>query len=219
MTATQLRTIGLLVAAVVVFISVAHRRRRGGLSVSHDILSKPYRSDVRIRPWAEGDLQLLLGLLGDPAMTVHIGGPETPDAIRAGHRRYLDSDDPSQDLFAILVGPDETAVGWVGHWRTSWQGEDVLECGWHVLLEFQGRGVATAGTALMVQKARAAKTHRFMHAFPSVDNASSNALCRTLGFTLLGEVDVEYPPGSIMHSNDWRLALLGDREGAGPDDA
>ncbi len=39
------------------------------------------------------------------------------------------------------------------------------------------------------------------------DNAASNALCRTLGFTLLGPVDVEYPKGSVMHSYDWCLDL------------
>jgi RimJ/RimL family protein N-acetyltransferase len=48
-----------------------------------------------------------------------------------------------------------------------------------------------------------------LHAFPSVGNASSNALCRRLGFTLLGACDFEYPAGSgtLMRSNDWRLDL------------
>ena len=55
--------------------------------------------------------------------------------------------------------------------------------------------------------ARARATHRFLHAFPSVDNAPSNAICRKLGFTLLGECDFEYPPGNRMRCNDWRLDL------------
>jgi len=38
-----------------------------------------------------------------------------------------------------------------------------------------------------------------------VDNAQSNALCRALGFELLGEVEVDYPKGHLMRSNDWRL--------------
>jgi hypothetical protein len=31
---------------------------------------------VNIRPWSDGDLHLLERLLGDPAMNVHLGGPE-----------------------------------------------------------------------------------------------------------------------------------------------
>jgi RimJ/RimL family protein N-acetyltransferase len=49
---------------------------------------------------------------------------------------------------------------------------------------------------------------RFMHAYPSVENAPSNAICRKLGFTLLGEHEFEYPPGQFMRCNDWRLDLF-----------
>ncbi len=57
----------------------------------------------------------------------------------------------------------------------------------------------------MIGAVRRRGTHRHLHAFPSVDNAPSNALCRTLGFELLGEVEVDYPKGHLMRSNDWRL--------------
>jgi RimJ/RimL family protein N-acetyltransferase len=169
-----------------------------------------HRSDVGIRPWSAGDLELLQRLLGDPAMTEHIGGPETPEAIRARHQRYVDPDESVGGVFAVVARADGAARGWVGYWETSWCGEDVWECGWSVLPEFQGQGVATAGTALMIERARKAGTRRFLHAFPSTANKPSNALCRALGFALLGEVDVEYPPGSVMHANDWCLDLLGD---------
>jgi hypothetical protein len=52
------------------------------------------------------------------------------------------------------------------------------------------------------------KQHRFVHAFPSVANAPSNAICRKLGFTLLEECEFEYPRGSFMRCNDWRLDLF-----------
>ena len=35
-----------------------------------------------------------------------------------------------------------------------------------------------------------------------------DAICRKLGFTLLGPVDFEYPPGHPMRCNDWRLELV-----------
>jgi RimJ/RimL family protein N-acetyltransferase len=77
-----------------------------------------------------------------------------------------------------------------------------------VLPAFQGRGIARTATAQAIAAARAEQTRRFVHAFPSVDNAPSNAICRKLGFTLLGEYDFEYPKGSFMRCNDWRLDLF-----------
>ncbi|HVH31866.1 MAG TPA: GNAT family N-acetyltransferase, partial [bacterium] len=49
--------------------------------------------------------------------------------------------------------------------------------------------------------------YQFLHAFPSVENGPSNAICRKLGFTLQEEADFEYPPGHSMRCNDWRLDL------------
>jgi RimJ/RimL family protein N-acetyltransferase len=47
-----------------------------------------------------------------------------------------------------------------------------------------------------------------LYAYPSVDNAPSNAVCRKLGFMLLGVTDYEYPPGNVLRCNDWRLDLF-----------
>ena len=49
--------------------------------------------------------------------------------------------------------------------------------------------------------------HRYVHAFPSVENAASNAICRKVGFTFLGAADFEYPKGHFMRCNDWRFDL------------
>lgn len=140
-------------------------------------------------------------------MTEHIGGPETSDAIRARHERYLASDESSGGLFAVTVGPERVAAGWVGYWQATWRGEAVWECGWSILPKFQGQGVATAASALMLAHAAARDGHRYMHAFPAVGNPASNALCARLGFVCLGEVKVEYPKGSMMRSNGWRFDL------------
>lgn len=164
---------------------------------------------VRIRAWAEGDLPLLERLLGHPAMTVHIGGPESPQKLRERHDRYLSFSSPG-GVFAVTAGSGGPSAGWVGYWETAWQGEDVWEIGWNVLHEFQGKGVATAAASLAIERARAEGAHRFVHSFPSLDNAASNAVCRKLGFVCLGAVDIEYPPGRPMRSNDWCLDLLGE---------
>ena len=69
----------------------------------------------------------------------------------------------------------------------------------------------------MIDDARRRGTHRLLHALPSVDNAASNALCRALGFELLGETPVEYPKGTMMRSNDWRLELGAAADGPATD--
>ncbi len=76
-----------------------------------------------------------------------------------------------------------------------------------MLPAFQGRGIARAAAAQTIALARAEARRRFLHAFPSVDNPPSNAICRALGFTLLGPSELEYPPGHPLTVNDWRLDL------------
>jgi RimJ/RimL family protein N-acetyltransferase len=46
-----------------------------------------------------------------------------------------------------------------------------------------------------------------VHAFPSPDNGASNAICRKAGFTLLGEVEFEFPKGRFVPCNDWYFEL------------
>jgi RimJ/RimL family protein N-acetyltransferase len=159
---------------------------------------------VRIVPWGEADLPLLQQLLGDPAMMEHLGGPESPEKIAERQGRY---ERMPAGVFKVVEVESGVAAGWVGYWGKTWRDDEILEVGWSVLPAFQGRGIAAAATAQALAVARAEGRHRLAHAFPSVDNAPSNAICRKLGFTLLGPCDFEYPPGRNMRCNAWRLAL------------
>ena len=60
---------------------------------------QPDQNAVHIEPWGEGDLVLLKQLLGDPAMTEHLGGPESDDELAERHTRYLRSDSPTEKLY------------------------------------------------------------------------------------------------------------------------
>jgi RimJ/RimL family protein N-acetyltransferase len=99
-------------------------------------------------------------------------------------------------------------------WAHTIRGEPALEIGWSVLAAFQGRGIATRATARCLEIAAAETGYRTIHAFPAVDNAASNAVCRKLGFELVETTDVEYPVGHMMTCNDWSLEL--DRLRPGP---
>ncbi len=161
-------------------------------------------SGVRIEPWGTGDLPLLQACLADPAMMEHLGGPETPEKIAERHARY---EQPDSKQYRIVDEATGAGVGWVGYWEREWRGGQVYETGWAVIPAFQGRGAATSATRLMIEIARAEETHRLLHAFPSVENPPSNAICRKLGFELLGPSEFEYPKGHLMWCNDWRLDL------------
>lgn len=165
---------------------------------------------VGLRPWSNADLALLEKLMGNPAKTGHLGGPETPDQIRARHERYVRTRETSRQgpIFAITVGPNAQAVGSIGYWQRSWQGQMLWELRWALLPEFQGQGIVATAARLVCEHARHAGRTRFLHAFPAADNEATNAICRDAGFQCLGEVEFNVGPGHIRRRNDWRIDLF-----------
>jgi len=164
---------------------------------------------VAIEAWEDGDFALLQKLLGDPGMTEHLGGPETDHQLVKRHARFQSlKQDGIGRMFKIIYRASGEAVGSVGYWEKTWHGEQIYEIGWSVLPAFQGRGIAAAATTSALSRARSDGKHQFLHAFPSVDNLPSNAICRKVGFTLVEECEFEYPIGNFMRCNDWRINLL-----------
>jgi RimJ/RimL family protein N-acetyltransferase len=146
--------------------------------------------------------------MGDPEMTKYLGGPESEEKLRERQQRFERlAASGAGHMFKIVDQETGEAVGSVGYWHREWHGEEVYEIGWMVVREHQGRGIAAAATQLAVDHARAGGTRRAIHAFPGVENAASNAICRKLGFELVEEIEFEFPPGSMMRCNDWRLEL------------
>lgn len=162
---------------------------------------------IRLQPWGQGDFPLLVGL-NAPEMTEHLGGPETDEQLRRRHERYVRLAGSTEAfIFKVVLASTGEVAGGVNFWDREWKGEDVYEMGWGVLPEFQGRGIASAAVKQAIGLARALKGRSAIHAFPSVENGPSNAICRKAGFELLGEVPFEYPKGHWMRCNDWRITL------------
>lgn len=107
-------------------------------------------------------------------------------------------------MLAIVLAETGEAIGSTGFWEHDEDGVKVWETGWHVLPDLQGRGIATAATRLTVEAAWSV-IRRPVHAYPSIENAASNAIARKVGFRLLGERDFEYPKGHWMRCNDWAI--------------
>jgi len=165
----------------------------------------------RLEPWGPDDEPLLQRLLGDPAMMEHLGGPESPETIASRHEKYVHLPETGTGaMFKIVEVASGESVGSVGYWDRDEREGDVYETGWSVLREFQGRGIATIATAQLIEVLQAAHKRQYLYAYPSVDNAPSNAICRKLGFEVVGVTEYEYPidSGNIMRCNDWRLELF-----------
>ena len=161
---------------------------------------------VRLERWVESDLALLRRL-NAPAMTEFLGGPEPEEKLVARHQRYVEFEGAG-GMFRVVALPEDVAAGSVGYWEREWLGGTVYETGWSILPEFQGRGLAVAATRSPARAWPSADgRHRYLHAYPKVAHAASNAICRKAGFTLLGEVDFEYPKGVPIRCNDWRYDL------------
>ena len=67
---------------------------------------------ARIEPWGPGNLELLKQLMGDPAMTEHLGGPESPEKIAERQARY----ESTEGMFKIVDVETGEGVGSVGFW-------------------------------------------------------------------------------------------------------
>ena len=162
---------------------------------------------ISLEPWSDADLDLLR-LVNTPELRRHVGGVETEEQLALRHQRWLGFVPAGIGrMFRIVLLPDRVAVGTIGYAERTWQDESVYEMGWNVLGPFQRRGIASRAVRSAAARAAADGTHRYLHAYPSVDNAPSNAVCRKTGFALLGQCQFPVLNGRQIRSNNWRLDL------------
>ncbi|WP_294569434.1 GNAT family N-acetyltransferase [uncultured Arthrobacter sp.] len=160
---------------------------------------------IQLRRWSGSDAELLVEANKD-AMTAFIAGPESTAQVAKRHENYLRLwDEGTARMFVVLDGDD--AVGGIGWWETDWEGRPAVETGWFVLPRAQGRGVASAAVALLIDDAlNFAPPGRDLFAFPSVENDASNALCGRAGFELTGSANFPFR-GQDLQVNVWRFDL------------
>ncbi len=168
---------------------------------------------MRLRNLERRDLDLYVALYCDPAMWTHLGGPRPREGLEDKIERDVAAT-AAAEYWVLVVLPDDraaTPAGTVAVWEHDSDGRTVEEIGWMILPAFQGRGVGKAAVAAAIERARATGRWRVLDAFPSVGNGPSNALCRGLEFTMVGEVDHAGPHG-VLRCNHWRFDLGSEAE-------
>lgn len=151
---------------------------------------------VTLRRWREDDMPLLVHA-NTPEMTRFLGGPEDEAALRDRHERYLRLD-AAGDAWMYAIEVDGVAGGGIGFWPIDHDGEPAYEAGWNVLPAWHGRGVAGEALRQVLARIREeAPPRRRVYAYPHIENAASNALCRRAGFRDLGERDFPWRGGTL----------------------
>lgn len=162
---------------------------------------------MELRDYCDNDLWLAEALECDPEVMKDLGGPTKKADVQRHHKRRLNHVLNKEIwYYTIIPEPRNGAVGTIGIWESDWKGSKIHEMGWMILPAFQGRGLATAAGRMILERAKHDRRFKEIHAFPSIRNAASNAICRKLGFSLLGEVNLAYN-GPPQACNDWKIDL------------
>jgi len=152
-----------------------------------------------LREVAVSDADVYERMFCDPEMMSGLGGPLPRSGIRAKLRHDIDEAASGRAWIYMIQAScgDPAAVGNVVLWAHESHGVPISEIGWMVLPEFQGRGIGKAAVRLLLRRARDAGQWGVVHAYPGITNSASNAICRTLGFTLAGRHDAVFAGRSL----------------------
>lgn len=154
--------------------------------------------------YTDADLWLTRALETDERVMAELGGAWPEERIPLIHERRLAAIASGTWLFTLVPSRGERPVGMLGIFDSAFEGSTISEAFWMVLPEHQGKGHASAGLRLLLERADADGRWGAIHAFPGATNGPSNALCRKFGFDLVGQETVDYA-GRALHCNHWVL--------------
>ena len=155
------------------------------------------------------DVDFYIAMRCDPVMMAELGGPLPREGIEAKVARDVEAASTDASWILMIVPDDadpKSIAGTVALWSHEEKGETISEIGWMVLPHFQGQGLGKASVRELLRRARADGRWGTVHAFPGVNNSASNGICRSLGFALLGEEDIDFADRTLR-SNHWALDL------------
>ena len=154
-----------------------------------------------------GDVDAYVRMRCDPAMMADLGGPLPREGSEAKVQRDVQDAAAGTEWIKMIV-PDEATpevvAGTVTLWSHDTYGGSISEIGWMVLPEFQRRGLGKLAVRALLERSRDEDRWGLVHAFPATTNAPSNGICRSLGFTFVGERDVTFAD-RLLRTNHWTI--------------
>ncbi len=160
---------------------------------------------MQLRDVTLGDLDLYIAMRCDPDMMAELGGPLPREGVPDKLRRDVGGVERDECWISVIESDEAEPMGSVVLWTVDDESEaPYSEIGWLVLPAFQGRGVGKAATAALIERAHADGRWGPISAHPGVTNAASNGICRSLGFELVGEMEVVFEDRTLV-TNHWRL--------------
>ncbi|MEU5593999.1 GNAT family N-acetyltransferase [Streptomyces sp. NPDC020298] len=168
-----------------------------------------------LRDVTPDDVDAYVRMRCDPVMMRDLGGPLPREGMKDKVRRDAEAAMADTSWIKMIVadpGAPETVAGHVCIWShdAGESGEGPMsEIGWMVLPEFQGRGFGKLATRALLERARDEDRWGDIHAFPATGNGPSNGICRSLGFRLLGETEVDFAD-RVIRSNHWVITPSSD---------
>ena len=161
---------------------------------------------VELAPYSDADLPLTVALEADPAVKRDLGGVLDTDEAERIHRERLDRMGRGELFYTVRAGDDPEPIGIVAVFVTPFDGEDVNEIGVMLRPDRSGRGVGMEALRQLTERARAALGPTRLHGFTSVDNDVIKSIGTRLGWTNIGECDLDYE-GRPMRCHHWVLDL------------
>ncbi|WP_181795195.1 GNAT family N-acetyltransferase [Streptomyces sp. WELS2] len=162
---------------------------------------------MRLRDVSPGDVDAYVRMRCDPVMMADLGGPLPREGMAEKVGRDVRQAAAGLAWIKMIV-PDPDRPGVVAGTVTIWShdtGDGPLsEIGWMVLPEFQGRGLGKRAVRALLEQARDEDRWGVVHAFPATGNAASNGVCRSVGFRLRGETEVDFA-GRVIRANHWSI--------------
>ncbi|SEG71371.1 Protein N-acetyltransferase, RimJ/RimL family [Thermomonospora echinospora] len=164
---------------------------------------------MRLRDVEPGDVDAYVRMRCDPIMMAELGGPLPRAGIEEKVRRDVAAA-VADTAWVKMIVPDAGSPGEVAGTVTLWSHEadpavgtgPISEIGWMVLPEFQGRGLGGRAVRALLTLARDDGRWGPVHAFPGAANAPSNGICRSVGFSFVGELDITFA-GRTLRACHW----------------
>ncbi|MGW7721988.1 GNAT family N-acetyltransferase [Streptomyces canus] len=162
---------------------------------------------MRLRDVTMDDVDAYVRMRCDPVMMAELGGPLPREGIEDKVRR--DAEEAAADeswIKMIVPEPDrpDVVAGSVTVWSHDPGDGPLSEIGWMVLPDFQGRGLGKWAVRALLERAWSEDRWGDIHAFPATSNGPSNGICRSLGFRLVGELDMPFAD-RVLRSNHWTI--------------